>query len=132
MRYILSRTVNSPDYSGVTDWILLGDLNSRSRLDNWYLKYPANDTRLLAQDEILNTTSLHDVIYECYPPTKNYVSTTGGAARIDYVYVSTPLMDKVVNALVLGDKWMTQSPSTYVPSFYDPSDHRPILIDFNL
>lgn len=63
---------------------------------------------------------------------KNYVSTTGGAARIDYVYLSSPLMEKVKGVVVVGDKWMTQSPSIYVPSFYDPSDHRPILIDLEL
>ncbi|MBO6169936.1 MAG: metal-dependent hydrolase [Bacteroidales bacterium] len=132
MEYIVSHSINSPEYSGVTDWILLGDLNSRSRLDNWYMGYPENDTRLLTQDVVLNKTNLHDAIYECYPAPKNLVSTTGGTARIDFVYLSSPLMSKVVNALVIGDKWMTQSPSIYVPSFYDPSDHRPIMIDLEL
>lgn len=41
-------------------------------------------------------------------------------------------MKQVVNALIIGDKWVDPLPSTYVPSFYDPSDHRPILIDFDL
>ena len=132
MQYILSRTINAPAYSSVTDWILLGDFNSRSRLDNWYLGYPANDTRLLTQDVVLNNTQLHDAVYEYYLPPKNYVSTTGGTGRIDYVYLSSPLMEKVVNVVVVGDKWMTQSPSIYVPSFYDPSDHRPILVDLEL
>ena len=132
MQYIVSHTVNDPAYSGVVDWILLGDLNSRSRLDNWYLGYPDNDTRLLTQDVVLNSTSLHDVIYEMYPPPQNYVSSTGGVSRIDFVYASSSLMNQVVDALVLGDKWMTQSYSVYVPAFMDPSDHRPILIDFDL
>ncbi len=132
MQYIVSHTINSPEYASVTDWILLGDLNSRSRLDNWHLGYPANDTRLLTQDVVLNQTKLHDAVYEFYQPPKNYVSTTGGAARIDYVYLSSPLMEKVKGVVVVGDKWMTQSPSIYVPSFYDPSDHRPILIDLEL
>ena len=81
---------------------------------------------------VLNQTKLHDAVYEFYQPPKNYVSTTGGAARIDYVYLSSPLMEKVKGVVVVGDKWMTQSPSIYVPSFYDPSDHRPILIDIEL
>ena len=132
MQYLVSRTINAPAYSTVTDWILIGDLNSRSRLDNWYLGYPDNDTRLLTQDVVLNNTQLHDAVYEYYQPPKNYVSTTGGTGRIDYVYLSSPLMDKVVNVVVVGDKWMTQSPSVYVPAFYDPSDHRPILVDLEL
>lgn len=132
MEYIISRTINAAAFSGVTDWILLGDLNSRSRLDNWYLGYPDDDTRLLTQDVVLNKTALRDVIYEFYPAPANYLSSTGGSARIDYVYVSEPLMKQVVNALIIGDKWVDPLPSTYVPSFYDPSDHRPILIDFDL
>ena len=132
MDYIISRTVNAAAYSGVSDWILLGDLNSRSRLDNWYLGYPADDTRLLTQDVVLNKTDLKDVIYEYYQPPTNYLSSTGGTARIDFVYASPALMNLVVNALIVGDKWMDQTPNVYVPSFYDPSDHRPILIDFDL
>ncbi|MBO4670655.1 MAG: metal-dependent hydrolase [Bacteroidales bacterium] len=132
MEYIVSRTVNAAAYSGVSDWILLGDLNSRSRLDNWYLGYPDDDTRLLTQDVVLNKTALKDVIREWYPAPANYLSSTAGSARIDYVYASAPLMDQVVNALIIGDKWVDQVPSVYVPSYYDPSDHRPILIDFDL
>lgn len=132
MDYIISRTVNAAAYSGVSDWILLGDLNSRSRLDNWYLGYPADDTRFLTQDVVLNKTDLKDVIYEYYQPPTNYLSSTGGTARIDFVYASPDLMNLVVNALIVGDKWMDQTPNVYVPSFYDPSDHRPILIDFDL
>ncbi len=132
MDYIVSRTINASEYSGVTDWILLGDLNSRSRLDNWHLGYPDDDTRLLTQDVVLNNTPLKDVIYECYPAPANCLSSTGGAARIDYIYVSEPLMKQVVNALIIGDKWVDPIRSTYVTSFYEPSDHRPILIDFDL
>ena len=131
MDYIISRTINAAAYSGVSDWILLGDLNSRSRLDNWYLGYPDNDSRLLTQDVILNKTALKDVIYEWYPAPDNYISSTGGIARIDYVYASAPLMNQVVNALVIGDKWVDPVPSKYVPAFYEPSDHRPILVDFD-
>ena len=132
MEYIISRTINAAAYAGVSDWILLGDLNSRSRLDNWYLEYPAGDTRLLTQDVVLNKTELKDVIYECYQPPANYLSSTGGSARIDYVYVSPSLMNNVVNALIIGDKWADPVPSVYVSSFYDPSDHKPILVDFEL
>ena len=132
MEYIVAQTINNSKYSSVSDWMLLGDMNSRSRKDNWYYGYPENDTRLLTQDVVLNKTQLKDVIAECYPAPDNLVSSTGGTARIDYVYVSSGLMDKVVNALILGDKWVYPVKSKFVSSFYDPSDHRPILVDFDL
>ena len=132
MDYLISHTVNAAAYASVTDWILLGDLNSRSRLDNWYLSYPDNDTRFITQDVVLNKTSLKDVIYEWYPAPDNYISSTGGSSRIDFVYVSAPLMKQVANALIIGDKWAEPIQSTHVSSFYEPSDHRPILVDFDL
>ena len=132
MDYIVSSTINAAEFSGVANWILLGDLNSRSRLDNWYLGFPDDDTRLLTQDVVLNKTHLKDAIYEWYPAPDNRPSTTFGKARIDYVYLSEPLMKQVVNALIIDDGWAVPVKSTYVTSFYEPSDHRPILIDFDL
>ena len=41
-------------------------------------------------------------------------------------------MAEVVNALILGDDWVYPVKSNYVTSFYEPSDHRPILVDFEL
>ena len=48
------------------------------------------------------------------------------------MYASPSMYAKIANAMVVMDKWTTAKQSTYVPSFYDPSDHRPILTDFNL
>lgn len=130
MRYILSHTIGSEEFASLQDWILLGDMNSRSRQDNWYMKYPENDTRLLTQDEVLANSRLLDSVYEFCREPKRFYSTTYGMARIDFVYLSASLMEKVVNIRVPAETWSVQNPSPYVPSFIDPSDHRPIIIDF--
>ncbi|MBR1705159.1 MAG: metal-dependent hydrolase [Bacteroidales bacterium] len=130
MDYIVSHTVNADAYAEQADWLLMGDLNSRSRKDNWYYGYPADDTRLLAQDVILGKTGLQDVIAETCPGV--FCSSTMGNARIDYVYASPSMMGRVVTALIVADRWTLAKPSVYVPSFYDPSDHRPVLVDFEM
>ena len=131
MQYILAHTINAPQYSGVENWVLLGDMNSKSRLDNATYKYDANHTAFLTQDEILNTTDMIDVINSRYPAPDNFVASTYGTNRIDYVYVSPSMMEKVVNGFILNDQWNYKGDkSPYVDSFRMPSDHRPIIVDF--
>lgn len=130
LRYIMSQTVNNQEFTAQKDWIVMGDFNSRSRLDNWFMKYSEDDTRLLAQDVMINETSLVDIIHEKYPG--KIVSTTAGDSRIDYMYASMPMFDRVVKAKVLTDEWTDPQRSELVPAFHYPSDHRPILVDFKL
>ena len=133
MQYILAHTINSQEYANVENWVLLGDMNSRSRVDNGTYNYTTGSTAFLTQDEILNNTDMVDVINACYPAPANFVSSTYGSARIDYVYVSPAMMGKVVNSLSLNDQWNYKAnPSPYVETFRMPSDHRPILVDFEL
>ena len=73
-------------------------------------------------------TDLKDVIHETYPDY--FIASTGGTSRIDFVYASPALMDKVEEAYIIMDGWTDPKVSKYVSSFRDPSDHRPILVDF--
>ena len=108
---------------------MMGDFNSRSRADNWYYGYPENDTRLLIQPHSGPYRPQGDIIAERYPGS--FISSTYGNARIDYMYASPSMYARIVNALTVMDKWTTATQSP-VSNFYDPSDHRPILADFEL
>ena len=130
IKYICAQTVNNPAYASCQDWLMMGDFNSRSRADNWYYGYPENDTRLLVHNHSLDHTDLKDIIAERYPGS--FISSTYGNARIDYMYASPSMYARIVNALTVMDKWTTATQSPYVSNFYDPSDHRPILADFEL
>lgn len=127
MDYIVKNTINSGKYT-CDGWVLLGDFNSRSRLDNGYYKYAEDNTLLITQDVVLHKTDLKDVIHETHPDA--FIASTYGSARIDFVYLSPSLMPYVDKAIIVMDKWTDSKVSTYVSSFRDPSDHRPILVDF--
>lgn len=127
VEYILNQTVKNSAYSSERNWIFLGDMNSHSPIDNWYYGY-ASSNIFAAQDYIRNNTSLKDVIGEKYP--NNFMaSTMSGKFRIDYVYASDAMMDAVTSAVVIRDKWTSERPSG-VEDCTHPSDHRPILVDF--
>ena len=135
MKYIVNNTVNSSKYSGEEYWLLGGDTNSRSPHDKWY--YDANnkldDTYYLPHKHIIENTNLKDVIAERYPKeSSHFFTSTYGTARIDILYASPKLFDKITNSIMLMDNWMGNIVRwEYYTSFWDPSDHRPVLVDFN-
>ena len=136
MKYIVKNTVNNSKYAEEEYWLLGGDTNSRSPHDKWY--YDANnkldDTYFLPHKHILENTNLKDVVTDRYPKDNSYFFTsTYGSARIDILYASPKMFNKITNSIVLMDDWLDElGPWEYHTSFRDPSDHRPVLVDFDL
>lgn len=131
MQYIVDQTVNNSKYKNEEYWLVGGDTNARSRLDNWYYGYDTNTTKLLTHDIILNQTSLKDVIAHRYPDC--FMSTTAGGSRIDIMYASSAMYNMMVNSMTLIDAWVASTVvSQYYSGFRDPSDHYPLIMDFDL
>ena len=130
MEYICRHTLlTEADTSGQL-WMMMGDFNSRSRVDNWVYKFPDDDTRLLVHDYISSSTPYVDIINKRDP--QSFFSSTGGKSRIDFVYCTPALADKVKHAEIYMDHYTYPVKSKLVTSFYEPSDHRPVLVDFEL
>lgn len=131
MKYVVEHTINSPEFAGTENWLLMGDLNSRSRADQWHFKSDDDTTRLKCQDEIRDHTSMVDIIASTYPG--DFMSSTYGNSRIDNMYASPAMYARVKNAMILIDDWtaaFSVRKSPYEKTFIEPSDHRPILVDF--
>ncbi|MCR5519708.1 MAG: endonuclease/exonuclease/phosphatase family protein [Bacteroidales bacterium] len=130
MDYLVKQTVNNSSYSSQQDWILLGDMNSWSRLDNGVYGLDESSEKFLAQDAVLNNTNLQDVIASWYPAPQ-FVQSTYGKDRRDYIYMSPNLIKNVVRASTFTDSF-TPGTKLGVSNFSQPSDHRPFIIDLNL
>lgn len=130
MEYICRHTLGSVPGAEKQLWMMMGDFNSRSRVDNDEYKYPDDDTRLLVHDYIISETPYVDVVHEKHPG--EFITSTGGKARIDFVYCTPPLAKKVQSAEIVSDDYTTPVRSEIVKSFWEPSDHRPIIVDFKL
>ena len=128
VEYILSQTVNNSRYSSEKNWLFLGDMNSHSPADNWYYGYSSSSI-LSVQTYIRSYSGLKDIIAEKYPG-RFLPTTMNGKFRIDYIYASDAMMNAVTNAVVIRDKW-TSEKATAVADCTHPSDHRPILVDFD-
>lgn len=130
MEYVCKHTIGTDPDAENGYWMFMGDFNSRSRLDNGTNNYgwAEDDVRFLAQDYVLQHTPYIDVVREKHPGEA--LTSTGGMSRIDYVYCTKPLFDKVTRADIIKDEYTTPVRDTLVKHFYHPSDHLPILVDF--
>lgn len=131
MEYICKHTIGTVPEAAGQYWMMMGDFNSRSRIDNAVYKYPEEDSRFLVHDYIRENTPYVDVIAEKYPG--EFKTTTGGKSRIDFVYCTAPLYERIIAADVVTDTYTkpVRDPSK-LSNFWHPSDHRPIVVDFAL
>ncbi len=131
MQYIIDQTLKNPEYANEKYWIFGGDTNSKSRLDNWFYGLEDNSTKFLAHDVLLNQTDMKDIIGCRYPGS--FMASTHSDNRIDILYVSPEVYNMIDNAAMIIDEWLAEGKrSEYVPSFYNRSDHRPMMVDIDL
>ena len=131
IEYICRHTIAVEPDAAEQLWMMMGDNNSWSRLDNWFYKYPADDSRLLAQDYVLEHTPYVDVIARRYPG--EFHPTMPTPKRIDFIYCTPPLYDCVTRAeVVLDDYTEPVRDAKRLSNFWHPSDHRPMVVDFDL
>lgn len=136
IQYICSKSIEDPQLAGEQNWLMMGDFNTRSRKDNWRYKLPEDSPFLSSHDYILEHTFYKDIIAEKWPgqyfATRTWCNDAAGnyPVRYDFMYASPSMMGKVKNAMILNESWtnMVWAMSNY----YDSSDHRPILVDFDL
>ncbi len=129
IEYIIRHTVGTSEKAAEENWIMMGDFNSKTRLDNYHYGFPEDTTAFLVQDYILENTPYRDIIAEKYP--EEFKTTTGRMNRIDYVYCTSPLFERIEWCDVITDSYTkpVRDPQK-LSNFWHPSDHRPIIVDF--
>lgn len=134
MKYIVEQTVNKSTYSKETLWLLGGDTNSRSPKDEWF--YDPNTvgpTKYLPHKYILENTNLKDVIADRFPAGRYFMTSTYASNRIDILYASPEMFNRITCSTMLFDAWAHSLPtSELVSGFHTPSDHRPVIVDFDM
>lgn len=131
MQYIVDNTVNLPANAGEELWILGGDTNARSRLDSWFYSYAEDHPIYLTHDVVRKQTNLKDVIGDYYA-NHSFMSSTYGSARIDILYASPKMFERIKSSITLADDWCAPRLNGNARGWYAPSDHRPIMVDFDI
>ena len=131
MKYICEQTILGQDPQGKGNWMMLGDFNAVSRVDNWHLGRPEDDKAFLLNDYIRSQTPYVDLIEKWYPG--EYQKSTFSGRRIDFVYLTQSLFTRVTDARTIHDGYATtHRDSRKGINFCHPSDHYPIVFTMKL
>ena len=136
IKYICSQTIDNQAFSDCPNWLMMGDFNTRSRIDNWHYGLPADSYFLSSHDYILEHTFYKDIIGLRYAghffATRTWANDAAGNTppRYDFMYASPAMYGRVKNALILNEKWTNMV--WEMSNYYNSSDHRPMLVDFSL
>ena len=127
---ILNGTVRKSQNPDDELWIMAGDFNSYSRNDNYKYKWNSASLGFQTQDYMIFKSPFFDLVDRMYPET---FMPSCGNLRIDYMYVSKPMLNACCNVEAQPDKYTKrEKDDKYGTGFYIPSDHYPIIAEFKI
>lgn len=130
MEYICGQTIGSVPEAASQYWMMLGDFNSKSRIDNRIYGMAEDDKGFLVHDYVRGHTPYVDVIDRFHHD--DFQKSTFSGKRIDFIYMTEPLMKKVKSAEIIHDGFATSSRAEGLSNFCYPSDHYPIVVEIKL
>lgn len=132
VEYICGQTILTEPDAKKQYWLMMGDFNARSRVDAAQYSYAPDSPAYLVHDYISKNTPYIDIIAR-WNDNKFFPSHANNH-RIDFVY-ATPLMYACIRQTRIYpmEGWVkpVRDPKG-LKNFYHPSDHLPIMLDFNL
>lgn len=132
MEYIINHTIGQVPGANQQLWMMMGDFNAPSPVDNSVYNFPKDDTRFLTHKFIIEHSPYIDVVKQ-----KNngifIPSSVWNGRRIDFVYATKALYDRVKNASIIWDQYTTPVRNAQnLGNFWHPSDHLPIIVNFDM
>lgn len=128
-------TINKRPHGASENWIMLGDFNARSPLDNQVYKYDLGSPSLRCITYVLEKTPYLDAVHRKHP-NEFITSTYDYNHRIDYVFCTPPIDRRIVSADIIKDYYTNIVPldDLYPGPFppRKPSDHYPIVVTIDM
>lgn len=132
MEYIINHTIGQVPEAKHQLWMMMGDFNAPSPVDNSVYNFPKDDSRFLTHKFILEHSPYIDVVKQKHNGIFIPSSVWNGK-RIDFVYATKPLYDRVKDANIVWDQYTTPVRNAQnLGNFWHPSDHLPIIINFDM
>lgn len=128
LKYLMDHTIRKSEDPAGELWIMAGDYNSYSPLDNHKYRWNKASLGFTTQTYMLSESPYFDLVAESFPET--FMPSCGGL-RIDYFYVSKAMLNACTDVYPMRDSYTTREHSG-VSKFYIPSDHYPIIADFKI
>lgn len=127
VEYVCNQTILTRDNPAQERWLMMGDFNSISRLDNDHYKLSTDSSIYCVHNYIHDKTPYIDVIANKHPG--EFIQSSQNGRRIDFVYATEPVIKEIKSAEILNSGYTEQHRASGA-QYWIPSDHRPILIEF--
>ena len=127
VQYVCNQTILTREHPEQELWLMMGDFNSISSLDNDHYKLSADSSVYCVHDYIRNNTPYIDVIANKHPG--EFIQSSQNGRRIDFIYATEPVIKQIRSAEILNSGY-TEQHREQGAQYWVPSDHRPILIEF--
>jgi endonuclease/exonuclease/phosphatase family metal-dependent hydrolase len=127
VEYVCNQTILTRKNPEQERWLMMGDFNSISSLDNHHYNLSADSSIYCVHDYIHTKTPYIDVIANKHPG--EFIQSSQNGRRIDFVYATEPVIKEIRSAQILNSGYTEQRRATGA-QYWIPSDHRPILIEF--
>ena len=127
VEYVCRQTILTREHPEQELWLMMGDFNSISSLDNDHYKLSADSSIYCVHDYIRNKTPYIDVIANKHPG--EFIQSSQNGRRIDFIYATEPVIKQIKSAEILNSGYTEQHRESGA-QYWVPSDHRPILIEF--
>lgn len=127
VEYVCNQTILTRKHPEHELWLMMGDFNSISSLDNDHYKLSADSSIYCVHDYIRNNTPYIDVIANKHPG--EFIQSSQNGRRIDFIYATEPVIRQIKSAEILNSGY-TEQHREQGAQYWVPSDHRPILIEF--
>jgi len=128
MKYICDQTIGTVPDAASQYWIMLGDFNAVSRVDNGIYGFDEDNKAFLVHDYVSGNTPYIDIVDRLHPG--DFQKSTFSGRRIDFIYMTEPLFRKVRSAEIIHDGYPTACRDPRgVTKFCYPSDHYPIIVN---
>lgn len=127
VEYVCKNTILTSEHPENELWLMMGDFNSISSLDNDHYGLSADSSIYCVHDYIRNNTPYIDVIANKHPG--EFIQSSQNGRRIDFIYATQPVIGQIKSAQILNSGYTEQHRESGA-QYWVPSDHRPILIEF--
>lgn len=129
----MERSILNPQFADEKYWIITGDMNCSTPLDDRDYNFGYENPRYWGQKYMLeNVKQVTDLVkvYNCPDKRDIMVWSTQGGGRIDLMYGSEPMLNSMIKAKS-PQVGFTTGKRTGISNFWSQSsDHLPVIVDF--
>ena len=132
MKLLMERTILDPKYAAEKNWLIMGDTNCLSPLDDRYFEHGKENPRYWGHNYMLRNIPCSDIVktYCCPEERDVMISTIQGKRRIDIMYGTEPMMRRVIRAKTPKEGFTRATKRAGFRFHEGSSDHLPVIVDF--